>query len=198
MGNYFDIYIVGIGGQGVLTIADILTLTATNKDIEINYYPTKGMAQRGGFVKAQLRIGRQPNKFSPSISEGGSDMIVSMELCETLRTIRYGKEGAKYVVLGNRWLPTEVMLGNAPYPEEELIVSEIKKSGGVPVVLSPELVPEYARPNLFLLGAAYGCSELNVFFSLEEIEDTIKNRWPRVAENNLKAFHAGMKAVNSL
>ena len=27
MKNYFDIYIVGVGGQGVLTIADIITLS---------------------------------------------------------------------------------------------------------------------------------------------------------------------------
>lgn len=88
MKNYFDIYIVGVGGQGVLTIADIITLTATRENVDINYYPTKGMAQRGGFVKAQLRIGRAPDTFSPSISQRSADLVVSMELCETLRAIR--------------------------------------------------------------------------------------------------------------
>ena len=28
------------------------------KALPVNFYPTKGMAQRGGFVKAQLRLGR--------------------------------------------------------------------------------------------------------------------------------------------
>ena len=104
MKNYFDIYIVGVGGQGVLTIADIITLTATRENVDINYYPTKGMAQRGGFVKAQLRIGRAPDTFSPSISQRSADLVVSMELCETLRAIRYAKPGAEYVVLGEKWL----------------------------------------------------------------------------------------------
>lgn len=118
MKNYFDIYIVGVGGQGVLTIADIITLTATRENVDINYYPTKGMAQRGGFVKAQLRIGRAPDTFSPSISQRSADLVVSMELCETLRAIRYAKPDAEYVVLGEKWLPTDVMLGHGAYPEK--------------------------------------------------------------------------------
>lgn len=130
MNNYYDIYIVGVGGQGILTIADIITLTAAKKGLDVNYYPTKGMAQRGGFVKAQLRLGRKADTFGPSISKGGADLIVSMELSETLKAIRYAKKGADYVVLGTHWEPTAVMLGNAPYPLEETVVAEIKKAGG--------------------------------------------------------------------
>ena len=44
--KFYDIYIVGVGGQGVLTIADIITLTAAKNGVDVNYYPTKGMAQR--------------------------------------------------------------------------------------------------------------------------------------------------------
>lgn len=194
MVDYYDIYIVGIGGQGVLTIADIITLTATKKNIDINYFPTKGMAQRGGFVKAQLRIGRKPGEFSPSISENGADLVISMELSETLRAIRYAKSGAGYVILGNRWLPTDVMLGKGDYPTKETVKGEIKKGGGNVYYLSPDSVPGFARPNLYLLGAVYKNSELSSFFSLEEIEETIKERWPKVAENNLKAFRLGYKA----
>ena len=50
----YDIYLVGVGGQGVLTIADLITRTAFRKGIPVNYYPTKGMAQRGGFVKCYV------------------------------------------------------------------------------------------------------------------------------------------------
>ena len=55
----YDIYLVGVGGQGLLTIADIITAAAVQKGIPVNFYPTKGMAQRGGFVKAQVRLGRE-------------------------------------------------------------------------------------------------------------------------------------------
>ena len=55
----YDIYLVGVGGQGVLTIGEIIMSAAFRKGQSVNFYPTKGMAQRGGFVKAQLRLGRE-------------------------------------------------------------------------------------------------------------------------------------------
>lgn len=195
MKNYYDIYIVGVGGQGILTIADIITLTAAKKGIDVNYYPTKGMAQRGGFVKAQLRIGRSADTFGPSIPKGGADLIVSMELSETLKAIRYAKKGADFVVLGTHWEPTAVMLGKAPYPQEETVIDEIKKAGGKVSFLNPANVPEYARENLYTLGAIFAYAKLSDIFTQEEIEQVIEERWPSVAEGNLKGFRAGLEAV---
>lgn len=117
MSNYFDIYTVGVGGQGILTISDIITQAAVQKGLDVNYYPSKGMAQRGGFVRSQVRLGRKQGTFSPSISPAGSDLVVSMELSETLKAIRFAKKDADFVILGLRWLPADVMMGDAPYPE---------------------------------------------------------------------------------
>jgi len=195
MDKYFDIYIVGIGGQGVLTIADIITLTATRKGIDVNYYPTKGMAQRGGFAKAQLRVGRKPNSFSPSIPEGGADLVVSMELCETLKAIRFAKPNADYVILGSKWLPIDVMLGTSAYPEKEVVLNEIKKASGNYYYVDPETLPKEARPNLFLLGVLFKFSKLSELFSQEDIEETIATRWPKVAASNLKTFHFGLEGM---
>jgi hypothetical protein len=51
----YDIYFVGVGGQGVLTIGEIITEAAFRKGI-LRTSTHQGMAQRGGFVKAQLRL----------------------------------------------------------------------------------------------------------------------------------------------
>lgn len=150
------------------------------------------MAQRGGFVKAQLRIGRAPDTFSPSISQRSADLVVSMELCETLRAIRYAKPDAEYVVLGEKWLPTDVMLGHGAYPEKETVCSEIQKAGGSYSYIRSEDVPSYARPNLFVLGVIFANTALRNLFSVADIEETIANRWPKVAESNLKTFRAGL------
>lgn len=190
--KYFDIYIVGVGGQGVLTIADIITLTAAKKDVPVNYYPTKGMAQRGGFVKAQLRIGRKPLEFSPSIPLGGADLIVSMEVNETLKAIKYAKKGAEYVLCGLRWEPTAVMLGKAPYPDVETVEAEIYKAKGEYTYISPESIGDM-RGNLFILGTMYACTKLKEMFSQQELEQTISDRWPKVSEANIATFRAGMK-----
>ena len=55
----YDIYMVGVGGQGVLTIGHLIMDAALHLQIPSSFYPTKGMAQRGGFVKAQLRLGQK-------------------------------------------------------------------------------------------------------------------------------------------
>ncbi|MDR2528377.1 MAG: 2-oxoacid:acceptor oxidoreductase family protein [Synergistaceae bacterium] len=194
MSGYFDVYTVGVGGQGLLTISEIITEAAAAKGIGVNFFPTKGMAQRGGFVKTQLRLGREAGSCSPSISPGSADLIVSMELSETLKAVRYGRQGADYVVLGLRWQPAAVMLGKAPYPDEKQVVEEIRKNGGAAHCFDPADVPGGARANIYMLGAVYGHSRLSGFFSKEDLEKIIAGSWKNAAEKNIQAFRAGCSA----
>jgi indolepyruvate ferredoxin oxidoreductase beta subunit len=194
MSTYLDMYIVGVGGQGVLTIAEIALDAASKKDIPVNFYPTKGMAQRGGFVKAQIRFGR--TVYGPSIPEQGADVLASMELSESLKAVRYAKKGSDFVVLSSRWLPTAVMLGKAPYPDENTIIEEIAKAGSHAHLLSlPSFEGKALRENLYLLGAMLRHSQLSRLFSFEEIAAVVKERWPKVAEQNLFTLQAGYDAV---
>ena len=106
MTSRYDIYLVGVGGQGVLTIGEIITTAAFRKGIPVNFYPTKGMAQRGGFVKAQLRLGRET--VGPSIPEKGADLVIATEVSETLKAVRFIKPGGD--ALGQRG-PVRLRLG---------------------------------------------------------------------------------------
>ena len=111
----YDIYFVGVGGQGVLTIGEIITETAYRKGLPVNFYPTKGMAQRGGFVKAQLRLGREAP--GPAIPEKGADLVIATEVSEALKAVRFVKPEGDFVLYAHVWAPTAVMLGKAPYPK---------------------------------------------------------------------------------
>lgn len=192
-----DIYIVGVGGQGVLTIAEIISSVAFKKGIPCNFYPTKGMAQRGGFVKAQLRLGRKA--VGPNIPQQEADLVVSMELSESLKAIRYVKPGADFLLYGSKWEPTAVMLGKAPYPALAQVGKEVKAAGGKLHYLSPELLPEFqgkqVRDNLFVLGAIFGSTAAAMGFTAEDVMEDITQRWPKAAEQNLFAFRAGMNAA---
>jgi indolepyruvate ferredoxin oxidoreductase, beta subunit len=110
----YDIYLVGVGGQGVLTIGEIITETAFRVGLPVNFYPTKGMAQRGGFVKAQCRIGRATP--GPAIPEGGADLVIATEVSEALKAVKFVKRGGDFVLFAYAWAPTAVMLGKATYP----------------------------------------------------------------------------------
>jgi indolepyruvate ferredoxin oxidoreductase beta subunit len=197
MGTYIDMYIVGVGGQGVLTIAEIALEAASNKNIPANFYPTKGMAQRGGFVKAQVRLGR--TVYGPSIPEQGADVLASMELSESLKAVRYVKKGSDFVILRSRWEPTAVMLGKDPYPGEDTVAGEVEKAGGRAHLLSTASLPLFnGQPvfeNLYLLGAMIRYSRLSTLFSFDDIAAVIRERWPKVAEKNVFTLRAGYDAV---
>lgn len=197
MGNkLLDIYIVGVGGQGVLTIGNLISEAAYQQGIPVNFFPTKGMAQRGGFVKAQLRLGRK--NLGPSMPQQGADLVISMELSESLKAIRYVKPGADFVLYGSVWTPTAVMLGKAPYPSLEEVWGEIQQAGGQVSYLNPQKLPQYeGKPiheNLFVLGATLGHTALKNLISPEDMVKTITERWPKGAEENVFAFQAGMNA----
>jgi len=192
----YDIYIVGVGGQGVLTIGELIADAALMKGIPANFFPTKGMAQRGGFVKAQLRLG--PETVGPSIPPRGADLVVSMELSESLKAIRFMKKDGDFVVYGSVWAPTAVMLGKAEYPSPEAVQAEITKAGGKVTYLDPADLPQHqgkaVAENIFTLGAAYAKTGLKDLFSAADMETAITQRWPKGAEANLAAFRAGLAA----
>ena len=43
-----------------------------------------------------------------------------------------------------------------------------------------------------MLGVIFANTALRNLFSVADIEETIANRWPKVAESNLKTFRAGL------
>jgi len=199
MAGTYDIFIAGVGGQGILTIAELMLEAAMEQDIPANFYPTKGMAQRGGFVKAQLRLGRE--NVGPSMPEKSADLIIAMEQSEALKAIRYGKPGANFLLYASVWAPTEVMLGRAPYPELSQVEAEIAKAGLKCKTLLPADLPQFdgrpVRENIYVLGASMKCLAAAGIMTVEDMVDAIGNRWPKAAQANIAAFEAGLAAASA-
>ena len=142
----YDIYFVGVGGQGVLTIGEIITETAYRKGLPVNFYPTKGMAQRGGFVKAQLRLGREAP--GPAIPEKGADLVIATEVSEALKAVRFVKPEGDFVLYAHVWAPTAVMLGKAPYPKLDEVAATARAAlddGSRFCAIPPEALPLVRR-----------------------------------------------------
>lgn len=195
----YNIYMVGLGGQGVLTIGDLISDAAIKKGYDVNFYPTKGMSQRGGFVQGQIRIGCP--EVGPNIPPKGADLVIAMERSEALKAVRFIKPNGDFVLYGLVWAPTAVMLGKADYPSLAEVKGELESTGANVLILDPELLPEYnglkVRENLFVLGAAVARSGLKDILRVEDIAQGIKETWPKGAEENLFAFACGAKAAQS-
>lgn len=192
----YDIYLVGVGGQGILTVGEILAEAAMQRGIPVNFYPSKGMAQRGGFVKAQLRLGRE--HVGPNLPERSADLAIAMEQSEALKAIRYVKPGGDFVLFADVWAPTAVMLGKAGYPSREQVSEQIRAAGARLTCFDPSAVPAYqgvpVQANVFLLGVALRQTGLGRVFEAAEVDRVIQARWKKAAEVNRFAFQAGYEA----
>ena len=190
-----DIYLVGVGGQGVLTIAEIISEAAFHKGVPANYFPTEGMAQRGGFVKAQVRLGR--NLVGPNIPEKGADLVIAMEISEALKAVRFVRPGGGFVLWGHIWAPAAVMLGKAKYPPLDQVKEQIKLAQAKLIFIDPEYLPlfegELAPDNLFVLGSVVARTELGDLINPDTFLKVIQTRWPRNTDRNAFAFKSGLE-----
>ncbi len=194
-----DILLVGVGGQGVLTIGDLLLRAAFAADRPASFCPTKGMAQRGGFVKAELRLGA--DGVGPRIGMNGADIAAAMERSEALQAIPFIKQGGDFLLYDHVWEPARVQLGIDEYPAFDDVSDAITAAGARLTVLRPDDLPvidgKPVAPNVVLLGALLGLPSLSKFLGAAEVESVIATRWPKSAGPNLEAFRWGLAAHGS-
>ena len=192
----YDVYIVGLGGQGILTIGDLLAHAALRKGITVNFYPTKGMSQRGGFVQGQLRFGRE--NVGPSLPPKGADLVVAMERSEALKGIRFAKPQCDFLLYNDVWSTSAVLMGKAHYPDLEEVVTKIEEANVNLHQLDSNSLPlidgKPVRANMFILGSLLAHTGLKEIFSLEEVIDAVKDLFPKGAASNILALETGYKA----
>lgn len=71
-----NILFYGIGGQGVLSAAEICALAALNEGHHVKQSEVKGMSQRGGSVESYVRFGEEV--LSPLPNKGEVDILVCL------------------------------------------------------------------------------------------------------------------------
>jgi len=91
-----SIVVVGVGGQGVLTLAKWIGEAAMTEGYDVRIAEIHGMSQRGGSVEVHVRFGREV--YAPIVEEGGADFVIALEAVEALRAFRYLKPGGVLVV----------------------------------------------------------------------------------------------------
>ena len=72
-----NIVLAGLGGQGVLTGANILADAAFRAGFDVTQSEIHGMSQRGGSVSSDVRYG--PRVWSPMVPEGEAHYLVLVD-----------------------------------------------------------------------------------------------------------------------
>ncbi|MDH4205147.1 MAG: 2-oxoacid:acceptor oxidoreductase family protein [Desulfobacteraceae bacterium] len=105
----FNIYLAGVGGQGIGLLSEILLRGSYHAGLQVKSVDTHGLAQRGGVVVSQLRLGDRVH--SPLIFQNEADLVVSLECHEALRGINTAlKDGGTLIYYNTIWQPLEVRL----------------------------------------------------------------------------------------
>lgn len=107
-----SIFLTGVGGQGIGLISEILLRAADHAGLRVKSVDTHGLAQRGGIVVSQLRIGKTVH--TPLIPEGEADMVIALERHEAMRGMnRALRDEGTLVYYDTVWQPLETRLNRA-------------------------------------------------------------------------------------
>lgn len=186
-----NILICGIGGQGTVLAAKLLDQAALLCGLTVHSAETIGMAQRGGSVVSHVRIGE--NCWSPLITLGQADMIISFEMTEAVRNIQYLKRGGT-IVVNKKITLSSVCAGKENSADENSLLEFLNKNcGSVCVVDSEKICCELGTSkvvNTILLGAAAsrGINGISIEKIKEALRTTVK---PALVDINIKALEKG-------
>lgn len=183
--------VVGVGGQGVLTLAQIVGEAAMAAGLPVCVGQQHGMSQRGGSVEATVVLGARAR--TPFVGE--ADVLIALEPLEALRAAdRLSPRSA--VVLSRAGVPL-ASRPDQPYPPlaellagvrartarvYDLDAAALAAQAGSPRALGAVLLGAVAALGLLPLGpAALGAA---------------LSRGSPSSRGGIAAFHLGMEAVS--
>ena len=190
-----NILVVGTGGQGVMTAAEILAQTAISLGLDVKKTEVAGMSQRGGVVSSHVRFGQRV--LSPGITPGEADILVGFEAAEAMRWANYLRPQGVAMVNTLRLTPPIVSVGVYDYPADP--IGEVR-AAGIRVhdfdagAIALEL-GGLQLVNTVMLGAIADLLP----FPAEALEECILARFraskPQWVDTNKRAFDAGRLAA---
>jgi indolepyruvate ferredoxin oxidoreductase beta subunit len=202
MSKTTNIIMIGIGGQGTLTMMEMLAMAAEEASEEVRVLSRVSLARLGGSGMCHVRLGPS---VSPAIPVGEADILLSLEMSEVLRALPMARRGALAFINTYRRLPIATGVVGIHYPTQTEI-QVVLKEAGVTGIFVPEILPSStdeteeeqqsdSRINIIMLGVLCGYTQL---LSRSGLEHAITSRLPRFAEQNLHTFSAGWSFAESL
>ncbi len=186
-----EIVLAGVGGQGLLTLAAVISRAALARGLFVKQSEVHGMSQRGGAVESHVRISDRPI-YSPVIPKGTADLILAMEPMEGLRYVEYlARDGA---IVANS-VPVKNIEN---YPDEDELLSEIESFPTHRLIDASARAREAGSirsANMVLLGAGARFIDLPQEALEQAIEELFSGRSPELVAANLKAFRIGIAAL---
>ncbi|MBN2395115.1 MAG: indolepyruvate oxidoreductase subunit beta [Candidatus Atribacteria bacterium] len=194
----YKIYLIGVGGQGTIKTAMIISEAAMLQGLNVVMSEVHGMAQRGGTVVTEVKIGRSN---SPLIEQNSADLILAFEFSEILRALSRIGKNTKVIVSYVQMIPFTVSLGISEYPDEAVMLDQLNQEIDNLYLIDAEKIAREAghiiTANIVILGAATAIPDFPV--KKEFIMDSIGKNLPvHTLDMNKKALEMGYKEFISI
>jgi len=184
-----DVVVVGVGGQGVVLISDIIGQAALKANLSVRGAETHGMAQRGGSVVNHIRVGCE---YSAMVSPGEADVLLALEPAEALRYAKFLSPKGVALINVQPVLPVTVTTGAAEYPDLKDILEPLKQMGiEIKTMNATELAKKAGHPqaaNVVMLGALSKYLPIKEQLLMEALSETVP---PKFLDINKQAFELG-------
>ena len=202
MSKTTNIIMIGIGGQGTLTMMEMLAIAAEEANEDVRVLSRVSLARLGGSGMCHVRLGPS---VSPAIPVGEADVLLALEMSEVFRALPMARRGALAFINTFRRLPIAAGVAGMHYPTQEEI-EEVLNEAGVTGIFVPEILPlptneiedeqqSNSRINIIMLGVFCGYTQL---LPRAALENSVANRLPRFAEQNLRTFSDGWGFAETL
>ena len=185
------IVLSGVGGQGVLSLAQIVLEALRRSGLHALQSEIHGMSQRGGSVHAQVCFSKVP-LTSPIIDEGCADLLIALEPLEALRYVSMLRMNGHLVV------SEEPQVNMEGYPPIEDVYAALKAMRGSHLIDTEDLARKLNHKQaggMALLGMASKFLPVSEETWRDVITQRFEAKGARVTEKNIEAFQAGRGLV---
>lgn len=195
MRDILNISIVGVGGQGTLLASEIICRAALLAGKDLKKSEVHGMAQRGGSVVSQVRIGEKV--YSPLIGTGETDLLLAFEKLEALRYAHFLAPDGIALVNDQEIRPVTVSSGQAEWPVDldRRLREVFPKLEIIPALEIARGLGNVRVVNVVMIGAMSHHLPFQDDIWREAIRQCVK---PEFLDFNLKAYDAGRQACCSV
>lgn len=190
-----DMVFSGLGGQGVMTLLQVLAAAAFKEWIQVRIFEGIGITQRGGGLFGFVRLGET---YSPKIPVGRGDVIISLEISEIVSVIHYLKPQGQVWTNSGKIHGYYTKLKPHLYPIQEKLEAFVRlRTSDLHLIPADRLAQEAKSPqavNMVMLGAFCG---KNSFLKSDSIVWAIEETNKKFAPSNIEAFWKGHQYVKS-
>lgn len=188
----YSTLLVGFGGQGILTAAQILARAGMIQGHKVLMAEIHGMAQRGGRVPCSVRFGDSIN--SPTIPEGGADLVIALEFAEVLTSIPYGSVETVFVINKEMSMPPGITIGFGRYPSKEEVMSAVRQTSTKIVLIDAPAIAKNVGSSLTASSAMLGAGVVagNVPVDDKSMKEAMGIILPKgYVDMNIRAYEIG-------